>query len=440
MAKAVNNKQNNPDLLGKIFIALLLVIFGGVVIHAPVTVGLENIWPQYGLLFKSWKEVLMLVAGLVSLAVLVRDKKLAILKCPILIAIELYAALHIILAPYNFHGLTQYLAGIAIDLRYVLFFALVYIAMKLYPSYRKMFIKVGLAGALIVVVFAILQVFVLPYDFLRYLGYNKSTIVPYLVVDENFDFIRINSTLRGPNPLGAYSVIVLAMTVAAIIKSKIEMRKWPLITTMLLLVGGFVALWSSYSRSALVGAVIASLTIIAAAKIHKPTKKTWIAIGVSFLVIFGAFFAIRNTNFVSNVLLHYNPKSTNTISSNEGHINSLSHGLKQLIYQPIGSGIGSTGSASTLGDHTEIIENHYLFVAHEVGWVGVALFMFIFGWVMVGLWRLRHNWFALGTFASGVGLALIGLLLPVWADDTVSIIWWGMAAIAMFPPSGRDEL
>jgi hypothetical protein len=32
--------------------------------------------------------------------------------------------------------------------------------------------------------------------------------------------------------------------------------------------------------------------------------------------------------------------------------------------------------------------------------------------------------------ASGIGLALIGLLLPVWVDDTVSIVWWGLAAIA----------
>jgi hypothetical protein len=26
---------------------------------------------------------------------------------------------------------------------------------------------------------------------------------------------------------------------------------------------------------------------------------------------------------------------------------------------------------------------------------------------------------------------MIGLLLPVWADDTVAIIWWGLAGLAL---------
>jgi len=28
-------------------------------------------------------------------------------------------------------------------------------------------------------------------------------------------------------------------------------------------------------------------------------------------------------------------------------------------------------------------------------------------------------------------------VLPVWADDTVSIIWWGMAAIALAGPLAK---
>jgi hypothetical protein len=50
---------------------------------------------------------------------------------------------------------------------------------------------------------------------------------------------------------------------------------------------------------------------------------------------------------------------------------------------------------------------------------------------MMRLWRKRSDWLALGVFAGGISLAIIGLLLPVWVDDTVSIIWWGMAAIAL---------
>jgi hypothetical protein len=78
-----------------------------------------------------------------------------------------------------------------------------------------------------------------------------------------------------------------------------------------------------------------------------------------------------------------------------------------------------------------IIENQYLFIAHEAGWLGLLLFMAIFGLVMVRLWHVRADWLVLGIFASGIGLALIGLLLPVWVDDTVAIIWWALAATAI---------
>ena len=141
----------------------------------------------------------------------------------------------------------------------------------------------------------------------------------------------------------------------------------------------------------------------------------------------------RNTSFISNIVLHENPNGGSSVNSNEGHLSSINDSFIQLMKQPLGAGIGSTGSASLLGKNAEIVENQYLFVAHEAGWLGLALFMFIFVSIMIRLWRLRDDWLALGIFASGVGLAIIGIFLPVWTDDTVSIIWWGLAAIALFP-------
>ena len=53
---------------------------------------------------------------------------------------------------------------------------------------------------------------------------------------------------------------------------------------------------------------------------------------------------------------------------------------------------------------------------------------------MVGAWKRRQDWLALGVFGSGIGLALIGVLLPVWVDDTVSIVWWALLAIVLAAP------
>jgi len=321
-------------------------------------------------------------------------------------------------------------------------FSLAYVARvqydprPLYPNYRKMFIRVGIAGALVVFIFALLQVFVLPYDFLTYLGYNKNTIVPYLVVDKNYAFIRINSTLRGPNPLGAYSVVILSLVVSAVMRHKIKRHKWPLAIFTVISVGGLVALWVSYSRSALVAMLVSVGIIFGVCKLKNLSKKGWTIIATVLLVMSAGLFMIRGTSFVSNVLLHDNPSSDSNYSSNQGHADSLKHGTDQLIHQPLGAGIGSTGSASMLGSHAETIENQYLFIAHEVGWLGLGLFLFIFASILTRLWKLRSDWFALGVFASGIGLALICLLLPILVDDTVAIIWWGLAAIALFPAKG----
>jgi hypothetical protein len=59
--------------------------------------------------------------------------------------------------------------------------------------------------------------------------------------------------------------------------------------------------------------------------------------------------------------------------------------------------------------------------------------------VLSKLWRGRSDWFVLGVFSSGVGLALIGLIQPVWVDETVAIVWWGLAAIALVR-TGRSDI
>ena len=111
-------------LLDRIYIAILLVIFGGIALHAPISVGLGTIWPNYSLLIKSWKEILMLISGVVAILLLYKRHRFDILKDPIIIVIGVYALLHILSAVVMNNGIFAVMAGLAIDLRYVLFFVL----------------------------------------------------------------------------------------------------------------------------------------------------------------------------------------------------------------------------------------------------------------------------------------------------------------------------
>jgi hypothetical protein len=423
--------------LDKLFVGLLLVVLGGIVLHAPLSVGFSTLFPDAELFIKSWKEGLLLLATIVSAVVLTRQKRWSLLRSPLVLLIALYALLHLFLIPAFPTEPTAALAGLAIDLRYLLFFVLVYLAISLYPQLRKVFIGTFGVGAVIVVSFALLQATILPHDILKHIGYGPSTIVPYLTVDENPDFIRINSTLRGPNPLGAYAIIVLSLLVAFGLRGHHRQFKRPMPWVVLIGVGSVVALWASYSRSALVAAIVAIILLMFIASGKKLSKWAWVGMGIAIVAIGGTLFAARDSYLVSNVLLHENATTGAMVSSNDGHVDSLNEGVSRLVQQPLGGGVGSTGSASLLGDQPFIIENQYLFVAHEAGWVGLVLFLIVFWRVMKSLWQKRFDWLALGLFASGIGLALIGLLLPVWVDDTVSLIWWGLAAIIIGGADGR---
>ena len=425
--------------LTSVYAVILLIIFGGIVVHAPLTVWLGTVFPDYSPLIKSWKEILMIPAALLAGVLVTRQGLWRELGRDWLFRlIVAYALLHIVLAIILPQDTLAQLAGFAIDLRYMLFFGLVYVLIRLAPQWRKQIVYVGAIGAVIVVGFATLQLF-LPKDTLSYIGYSKQTIAPYLTVDENPDFIRYSSTLRGPNPLGAYAGIVLGMITALLVRRKLPLeRKKVLWATVAITACSLVAAWINYSRSALVAAIVTVLIVLGVTMLRRMSRRAWLAVGVVFVILAGSLAVAWESNFVSNVILHENPTTGAEVSSNDGHVESLIFGVGRLVAQPLGAGIGSTGSASLYDDDEGgvIIENQYLYIAHETGWLGLALFVAIFGLIMVRLWRARDDWLALGVFASGVGTALIGLLLPVWADDTVAIVWWALAATAL---GGEDE-
>ncbi|MBI3494615.1 O-antigen ligase family protein [Candidatus Saccharibacteria bacterium] len=408
---------------------MLLFVFAVIIFHAPLSVYLGQFFQPE--LVKAWKEALLLVVIPLVLYLLWRAKLLRKFSSDLLLQlIVVYAGLHFVLlfaVPTNSY---QRLAGLSIDLRYLLFFVLVFSVIVLQPSLRKLFVKVATISGSISLFFATLQATILPSDILKYLGYSKDTIAPYLTVDKNDNFIRINGTFRGPNPLGAYAVLFLSLVSAFVIKKQRTFLKYKWQISALALFA-IVALWASYSRSALLALLISFGVIVLVALSRKIEIRYWFSFVVIVVVIVGSLFASRDSSFVQNVVLHNNPKDGSAVDSNDGHADSLSAGLEKAIHQPYGGGIGSAGSASLQSDSPNIIENQYLFIAQEVGWLGLGLFIVIFELIMWRLYQSRRDWLSLGVFASGIGLAFIGFLLPVWADDTVSLVWFGLAAVAL---------
>ena len=341
-----------------------------------------------------------------------------------------YAALHIMMMVAYRNDIEAMSAGLLIDLRYVLYFVLVYGAAKLLPNFRTIFLKLIFAGAAVVLGFALLQMFITPRDVLSSIGYSTNTIAPYLTVDDNEAYVRINSTLRGPNPLGAYAVIVFALTMAAAMKFGRRFKNDQHVVAGIAVAVSLLMLGVSYSRSALLGLMLA-VGIIIMIRAKPSMRRRLILVLGGIVVGFGAILLMARADpTISHIVWHDDPSGVSEIDSNAGHAESLVDGTWRMIRQPFGGGVGSTGSASLLTNKPLIIENQYLHTAHEVGWLGFGLFIWLFVEIMRRLWQRRRGALSLGVFASGCALAVVGLLLPVWVDDTVSIIWWGLAGLA----------
>lgn len=407
---------------------LLIAIMALIVVHAPLSVFIGSKIPAFALGIKAWKEIMIVIAAL--LVVLRYGQRLArdFRRDPLVILCGLYAVLHIVLALPAANGGLAAIAGLMVDLRYTAYFVLAYVVTRYNPRYRAWLWHTAAIGAAVVLGFLLAQ-FVLPVDFLKHLGYNEATIAPYMLVDMNPAFVRYNSTLRGPNPLGAYAIIVVSIAAAwwLIRAKKLRDKRWLALPAFYSVVG-LVAVWVSYSRSALM-AVAGSIGLVAALRFgRRVSRRVWLAsIGIMLACIAGLYL-IRNTEFFHTVIIHDNPATGTHTTSNDDHAKSLSAGIARMAQQPLGAGVGTTGSAAMYGSMPHIIENQYVMVAHEVGWLGLVLFMVIHVLVLHGLWRQRRQWYAVGLWASGVGLAFVGIVLPVWADDTVSIVWWGLAA------------
>ena len=311
--------------LVRIYMIGILVILCGVMFHAPLSVGFGHVWPDYALIIKAWKEIL-LGALLIIAVVLVSRRKLwpELLRDRLIQLMAVYGLLHLLLLPLSSQGWSSIIAGLMIDLRFVLFFVLFYVLVKLDPRTVSHMVKVFFIGVGVVIGFGVLQITVLPDDILRSIGYSTTTISPYSTIDKNPDFVRINSTLRGPNPLGAFCVIVISLLGAYGVKARKQLtyQKWGAILAAIAASGA--VLFASYSRSA-----YAALLIALAALVPTMPKRRWSGkiIGGSVLaaVIVGvfSFMSLQSSDWYQNVVVHEDPESSVVKKSNGEHVRSL---------------------------------------------------------------------------------------------------------------------
>ncbi len=422
-----------PMWLQRYLLITLVVIVALLPLHAFIStwggtaIGPMSIW-------KSWKELLLIPAVLVTagwiisnrhvLALVIRDRfiQLALLFAAIVLG-------------YTAHGLVTNgqdatLAGVAFDLRYIVMFVLAYLLARfskvVTPELLQNVAKFIIGAGIVLAILGILQVTVVPRDFLTNFGYEKFvTIAPYLTISEKSpDIIRAFATLRGPNDFGAYLVVSLAFTLVTIV----SLRKKIAIFTLLL-----VAIFASHSRSAYLATItVIGIWLLATIGIER-LRKYW-KYGVIALVVVGSLITLAFVSPTARLIVfHSSDKDTRiTSGSNEDRANAIVGTTERIADEPLGCGTGCSGPASYYGPSPQISENYYLQLAEQYGIVGFIIWLLLFVAVMRGLFSIQKTHpLALALYMSGIGLTIIGVLLHVWADDPLSMTWWALAGIVL---------
>jgi len=420
-------------------LAILIILL--MPFHAFLTVWGASLFGHYTAL-RLWKEALLLLSVIGVLYLLATDQKIRshTMTRRLVWLILAYIAVTLIwgLVAYEKHDVSAKSLGYGLisDLRYPVFFLVTWASALRLGRLRANWQWLVLWPAAVVVLFGLLQVFILPRDFLSHFGYGASTIPAYETINHNSSYVRIMSTLRGANPLGAYLLIPISVLAARLVSPR---RNW---RQAVFMVASLVVLFFSFSRSAWVGAAISVAIIcwlgIKSQRLRLQLLSTAV---IAVLILAGLALGLRNNVHFQNIFLHTQTHSAVASNSDSGHLSALRAGLKDIVHEPLGRGPGTAGPASIYnGSHpARIAENYYVQIGQETGWLGLALFLLINLGVGYLLWIRRSDPLALSLFASLIGLTLINLLSHAWADDTLAYIWWGLAGVAMVTLDKKPE-
>lgn len=410
--------------------------------HAFMTVWLASATGHYTAI-RLWKEVVLLIIVAGAIFLVTMDKKIRehTLSRRLVWLIQAYVALVVIRGAVALAqgDVTEKALGygLIIDLRFLLFFLVVWAAAVRTNRLRKRWKPLILWPAALVVAFGLLQALVLPHDILRHFGYGPHTISAVETINHNSNYVRIASTLRGANPLGAYLLIPISVLGVLLARSS-SRRNWQ----YALLAGSYIVLFFSFSRSAWIGAVLATGIVLATNMgqwVYR--KQIMYASAAAVLAIIGLGIGFRHNAHFQNVIFHTEDKSVVKVSSNQGHASALKDGVHDVLHEPLGRGTGTAGPASVYNDQpARISENYFIQVGQETGWLGLILFSTIMVGVGYLLWIRRSDTLALSLFAAFIGLTFINMLSHAWADDTLAYVFWGLAGLAMVPDATGNDL
>ncbi len=328
-------------------------------------------------------------------------------------------------------SLTALVLGIRTDLLFVpALFLGVLVAQNLDQKSLATVVRVSVISLSVAVSLGVLAWFIAPNLGLNF-GYspyqssfveNKPLPVYHCLFIDEQCIPRLQATFSGPNQTGSLMILLIGLILFTIHNSQSSRRDpFGAILNLLYLLLPVLGLILTFSRSALIGAIISSFMLI-------PRKVFLIALSVVIIIAAGIFV------LKSDVITH-------GLSSSE-HWEKTITGVTYVLENPLGTGFGSTGPVSRrlFGQPTEalaqvgedkalISENWYLQIAEEGGIIPALLFIIWLTICIYTLFKSKH----LGKFMAFVLLAtsIQAFFLHLWEDSVITMLIWFFVGLAM---------
>lgn len=408
---------------GLVGIVAVMPFYAFLVVWLGSLTGHETAW-------QALKEILTTVMALAGLYLVVTQTNLRRrLMTPLNGLVLAFGLLALVVTAITRPSAAAALYGLKTDVEFLVLFILAQLVAS--RALKSQLVNMLLISSGIAAAIALLLAFALPPDFLTHFGYGPHTIEPYERVSFGISTIRTPGTLSGPNQLGSFLILPLCAAVVLAIR---RWRWWQL-PLIVILLGG---IWVSYSRAALLGALIgAALAIVLTLKRRPAIITSVIMVAVALV---GAALLLTATKAGSSLqyyVLHQGVGGGANGSTSK-HIAAFQNGLTAMIQAPWGRGLGTAGPASYHSAQPFIPESYYLQIGVETGFIGLILFLGVLIGVILALWRQRQQGIAPALLGALVGLSLVNLVLHGWADASTAFVFWILAGCAIGLGQARE--
>jgi O-antigen ligase len=303
---------------------------------------------------------------------------------------------------FNFYWLEpqQIVAGFLYLVRWIAYFFIGIIVFQLDKQFKKRIIFLLLLDGFVLVLVG----------FLQYTFYNSLKNLFYLGWDEHKH--RIFSTFFDPNFIGAFFVLYF-LFLCGLLYYFIQKKKnrWIKILGTLLCIT-LIAIFLTYSRSALLMLMAGSVTFLTLIKKKKLVVYIFLAI-LAFGIIMSPKFYDENMNLFR-------------MSSTEGRINNYAGALHIISYNPlIGVGFntyryakqyyGFKENGSNIPSHADAgVDNSFLFVIATTGIVGLASYLWIWFTILkkaLMFFKKKNHIGGVVVFSSGIAICIDALFI-----------------------------